>query len=133
MSTPAAANKVGVILSSSDLSAMFVAYMQNFLAGSGYAGGSMIMPGFQALLISAISRGVTSYIAGTAVPMSDMVISGDASNIILVAIANAVIAFLRGQKVVKQALLGAEIDSLSYNILQSIPKYPGGDVPLIEF
>ena len=132
MSTPAAANKVGVILSSSDLSAMFVAYMQNFLVGSGYAG-SGIMPGFQALLISAISRGVTSYIAGTAVPMSDMVISGDASNIILVAIANAVIAFLRGQKVVKQALLGAEIDSLSYNILQSIPKYPGGDVPIIEF
>ena len=132
MATPAAENKVGVILSASDLSAMFIAYMQNFLVGSGYAG-SGIMPGFQALLVSAISRGISSYMAGTSIPMSEMVISGDASNIILVGIQNAVIGFLRGQKVVKQTLLGMEIDSLSYNILQSIPKYPGGDVAIIEF
>ena len=122
------------ILTLSDTLAGLTAVVQNWATGASYGGPGMVMPMMQATVISATSRAMSSYLTGTKLPMSDTVLSGDVSNLLLVALTNAMLAYLMKRNPLKSAFVGAEIDSLAYTIMKNLPAtvYSGGDPVLIQ-
>ena len=114
------------ILNKSDLYAGLVAVIQNYIGSANYGSGGMAMPAVMATVVSATSRALTTYAVGfggkdSYLPVMNDGLTPTTSNLLFVGIFNAVIAFLMKRNVAKQTLLGLEIDSLGYTLMQNMP------------
>ena len=128
------------ILTQSDVWAGVVSIIQNYVGGVNYGGsGGLAMPAVMAVGISAASRALTQYAVGFggSSSMFPMMSTGGltptTSNLLFVGIFNAVIAYLMKRNVPKQTLIGMEIDSLGYSVMQNAPFVSGQDTVIFGY
>ena len=126
------------VLNKSDVYAGLVAVVQNYIGSGNYGSGGLAMPAVMATVISAASRALTQYGIGfggkdSYVPMTTNGLNNTTSNLLFVGIFNAVIAFLMKRNVPRQTLLGLEIDSLGYSVMQNMPYMDSKDTIIFGY
>ena len=114
------------ILNKSDVYAGLVATIQNYIGISHYGSGGLAMPALMATVVSAASRALTQYAVGfggkgSYLPVATTGLTPTTSNLMFIGVFNAVIAFLMKRNVPRQMLIGMEIDSLGYSVMQNVP------------